>query len=198
VVELATFNILLLFLNLGGAVRCIGDTLAEETLMVGDFSIGNGYSQEIDVYVIDPKGNQIWTRSNAAKGKFAITSTIEGEYKVCFKNRLVGSISYQEGMSRAVTVDLRSGVEANDYDAIAKKEHLNPIDLQVRKMSDLVLDLHFQMSQQKQREEAMRNTNESTNSRVMWFSLFSILVLFSTSFWQTFHLKKYFRSKKLI
>jgi hypothetical protein len=46
------------------------------------------------------------------------------------------------------------------------------------------------MSQRK-REEAMRNTNESTNARVLWFSVFSVCVLASTGAWQVYHLKQY-------
>eukprot|EP01047_Picozoa_sp_COSAG01_P096698 COSAG01_NODE_27146_length_693_cov_0.865320_1_plen_51_part_00 len=37
----------------------------------------------------------------------------------------------------------------------------------------------------------MRNTNESTNARVLWFSVFSVCVLASTGAWQVYHLKQY-------
>ena len=47
-------------------------------------------------------------------------------------------------------------------------------------------------------QESMRNTNESTNARVLWFSVFSVCVLFSTATWQVLHLKQYFKKKKLI
>jgi hypothetical protein len=47
-------------------------------------------------------------------------------------------------------------------------------------------------------QESMRNTNESTNARVLWFSVFSVCVLFSTATWQVYHLKQYFKKKKLI
>ncbi|RLN36580.1 hypothetical protein BBJ28_00021817, partial [Nothophytophthora sp. Chile5] len=50
----------------------------------------------------------------------------------------------------------------------------------------------------REREAAMRDTNESTNSRVLWFSFFSIVVLLGMGVWQVLYLKKFFKSKKLI
>ena len=50
----------------------------------------------------------------------------------------------------------------------------------------------------RQREEEMRDTNESTNSRVLYFSIFSMLCLLGLATWQVLYLRKYFKSKKLI
>ena len=50
----------------------------------------------------------------------------------------------------------------------------------------------------KQREEEMRDTNESTNSRVLYFSIFSMCCLIGLATWQVLYLRKFFKSKKLI
>ena len=50
----------------------------------------------------------------------------------------------------------------------------------------------------RQREEEMRDTNESTNSRVLYFSIFSMCCLLALATWQVLYLRKYFKSKKLI
>ncbi len=39
---------------------------------------------------------------------------------------------------------------------------------------------------------------ESTNSRVAWFSGFTLIVLISLAIWQVYYLKRYFQAKKLI
>lgn len=44
----------------------------------------------------------------------------------------------------------------------------------------------------------MRDTNESTNSRVLYFSIFSMCCLLGLATWQVLYLRKYFKSKKLI
>ena len=50
----------------------------------------------------------------------------------------------------------------------------------------------------KQREEEMRSTNESTNSKVLYFSVFSMGCLMSLAIWQVLYLRRYFKAKKLI
>ena len=47
-------------------------------------------------------------------------------------------------------------------------------------------------------QEEMRDTNESTNSRVLYFSLFSMCCLLGLATWQVLYLRKFFKSKKLI
>jgi hypothetical protein len=37
-----------------------------------------------------------------------------------------------------------------------------------------------------------------TNSRIQWFSIFSIFVLLAVSVWQIVYLRSFFRSKKLL
>merc|ERR1712142_1125181 len=47
-------------------------------------------------------------------------------------------------------------------------------------------------------EEEMRDTNESTNSRVLWLSVASMLCLMALATWQVYYLRNFFKSKKLI
>ncbi|XP_004399407.1 PREDICTED: transmembrane emp24 domain-containing protein 10 isoform X2 [Odobenus rosmarus divergens] len=50
----------------------------------------------------------------------------------------------------------------------------------------------------KKREEEMRDTNESTNTRVLYFSIFSMFCLIGLATWQVFYLRRFFKAKKLI
>ena len=65
-------------------------------------------------------------------------------------------------------------------------------------MEDTISSIHKEMLYMREREESMRDTNESTNARVMWFSVLSIGMLLSLGVWQIVHLKSFFRAKKLI
>jgi hypothetical protein len=42
------------------------------------------------------------------------------------------------------------------------------------------------------------NHSENMQSRIEWFSIFSIVILLSTSLWQLLYLRKFFTSKKLL
>lgn len=44
----------------------------------------------------------------------------------------------------------------------------------------------------------MRIVSETTNARVAWLSIMSLGVCIGVSFWQLWHLKRYFQKKKLI
>lgn len=48
------------------------------------------------------------------------------------------------------------------------------------------------------REERFRQTSESTNKRVLWWSLAQTIVLVCMGFWQMRHLKTFFETKKLV
>lgn len=48
------------------------------------------------------------------------------------------------------------------------------------------------------REERFRQTSESTNSRVLWWSLTQTIILLAMGAWQMKHLKSFFEAKKLV
>lgn len=58
--------------------------------------------------------------------------------------------------------------------------------------------LMFCIADCKNREADMREVSEITNGRVAWYSIMSIGVCIAVSVMQVFHLKRYFRKKKLI
>ena len=55
-----------------------------------------------------------------------------------------------------------------------------------------------EQSYQRYREERFRATSESTNQRVLWWSLAQLLILVVAGFWQMRHLKSFFEAKKLV
>ena len=81
---------------------------------------------------------------------------------------------------------------------IAKKEHLAPLELELRMLEDKAKLVHQEFQYQKGRERAMRNTNESTNERVTWLSVIGMLLLLGLSAWQVLYLRHYFVSQKLM
>jgi hypothetical protein len=93
---------------------------------------------------------------------------------------------------------VHSGVEAQDYSAIAKKEHLKPLELELRRIEDTVEMIQKDFEYMREREAVMRDTNESTFTRVSYLSLFSVGCLIALALWQLFYLKRYFTRKKLL
>lgn len=186
-------NAISFYLPSNGAPFCLGEELDFDQLILGTFS---SQSNPISVTVNDANQRTIWTEFKASQGSFAFTTDVMGSYNFCFQQISQATQGYVN--PELVTLDLKVGVEAEDWDAIATKEHLSPLELELRKLEDTALALNKHMSYMREREAAMRNTNESTNSRVLWMSLLSLSVLVGLGAWQVFYLKKYFEAKKLI
>eukprot|EP01111_Echinosteliopsis_oligospora_P009533 TRINITY_DN280_c0_g1_i1.p1 TRINITY_DN280_c0_g1~~TRINITY_DN280_c0_g1_i1.p1 ORF type:complete len:250 (+),score=35.95 TRINITY_DN280_c0_g1_i1:64-750(+) len=203
-----------------GVKRCVSEELRRDTLVSGTYEVSDKLTKsstvpyehaarayQMDFVIEDPKGIVVYSKNDVSSGSFAHHTEIDGEYKMCFTDntrkgtgggfnfRRVPSLNIQ---SRTVFLALKSGVEARDYAEVAKKENLQPLEVELRKIEDATERVKDDMLYLKQREEEMRDTNESTNTRVVNLSIFSTLVLVSTAIFQIVYLKRYFQVKKLI
>lgn len=183
--------------------QCLSEEVgAENVLVYARFNVTKipvGVSVDIRVTSTEDGGKKFVeehreTISSAKDGKFAFTSDASEEFKICFSSH--GPAETKEHVE--VAIDVRTGIDAKDYSTIAKQEHLSVLEVELKKLEDEVKQIIDEMVYMRNREEAMRNTNESTNARVLWFSVFSVAVLLSTAAWQVYHLKQYFKKKKLI
>lgn len=68
----------------------------------------------------------------------------------------------------------------------------------MRKLEGVVKEIVDELNYLKRREARMRDTNESTNERVWWLSLMTILTLIGLGIWQILYLRAFFRRKHLI
>ena len=73
---------------------------------------------------------------------------------------------------------------------------LAPVKNTCRKIEELESN-RFKFSFQ-YREERFRQTSESTNQRVLWWSLGQTCILVLMGAWQMRHLKSFFEAKKLV
>ena len=61
--------------------------------------------------------------------------------------------------TRTVDIDFDIGSETIDYQKLAEAEKLKPMELELRKLEDMVKDIVDNMEHLQAREEKMRNTN---------------------------------------
>jgi hypothetical protein len=81
---------------------------------------------------------------------------------------------------------------------VAKKEHLKPIELELKRMEDVVASIHNNVLRMQEVDVKMRESNVATSSRVLWWSVFSSVSLIGLSIAQVVLLRSYFKSKNLI
>jgi hypothetical protein len=118
-----------------GARKCLSEEMSVNTLAMGGYSItpldaANAQDSVVDVVLQDPLGTILYQKDSARNGKFSFTSTREGSHEICFKN--------QGAEQERVFLDFRSGVDAQDYEAMVKKDHLKPVELELTRLKDIV------------------------------------------------------------
>lgn len=193
------------FMVTEGQERCFIEEVPEETLVVGRYkspdqvSASSGGSNEntaVVVKVKNPNQEIVLTHVCDAEGRFAFTSHVGGEHLVCLSTNTSHWFGTTHKFRYYLKLDV--GESAVDYQAVAKLEHLSAIEVEIRKLNDKVKAIRSEQHYQRVREEVFRNTSESTNSRVMWWSIFQTVVLVGSGVWQILHLKRFFQQKKLV
>ena len=175
--------------------KCLKEEIHKNVLVTGEFDITEYQGVKVSLKVTDSNGHILYQNPDAKKGKFAFTTDDYDMFQVCFS-----SVSNLQGRFKPheVHLQMKHGIEAKNYEEIAKAEKLKPLEVELRRMEDLSSSIVNAFTYMKQREEEMKDTNESTNSRVLYFSIFSMLCLVGLATWQVLYLRKFFKSKKLI
>jgi len=183
-----------------GVERCFAELFAPDTLITGAvdiFPASDSMTLSMKITETAEGGdapNLLTERKEiATHTSFSFTSQVDHEYLFCFKDTPRGSGMVQNRIITVVWSD-----KTKDTTELAKKENLKPIEYELEKMEELVKRLKSDFDYMKDREALHRDTNESTNSRVVWLSILSILIVASLGVAQIYYFKSYFKSKKLI
>jgi len=95
--------------------------------------------------------------------------------------------------TRHVELDIDIGADAKDWSAIQAGEKLKPIETELRRVEELINEIVTELEYLKEREQKLRDTNESTNERVKWFAFGTMGMLVGLGAWQVVYLRAYFR-----
>lgn len=178
--------------------KCIGEEIQQGVLVVGDYSVINapaeGTLNKIAVKVTSPYGQQMHWQDSVDKGQFGFTTKESGQYMACFW------IPHASPGVQTLTVDLdwKTGVAAKDWGSIAKKDKLDGMGLELRKLEGAVSSIREEMMYFRTREAEFRDLNEVANSRVAYLSVLSLFICLGLAALQLWHLKSYFERKKLL
>lgn len=177
--------------------KCLKEEIHKNIVVTGDYELSDAPGQTASVHVTDTRGHTLYKREQFAEntGKLAFTADEYDIFEICISSHLPPG---QRGPNREVFLNIKHGVEAKNYEDIAKAEKLKPLEVELRRLEDLSESIVQDFAYMRQREEEMRNTNESTNSRVLYLSVFSMLCLLGLATWQVLYLRRYFKAKKLI
>lgn len=184
--------------------RCFGEELAvHDLLVVKASSIQDPsmlFSLIIKAALTEAAGNSaaasgtgtvVYKEERKSQVSHAFTSTTSGPHWVCVTN----VDSYRD---LAIMLSLKSGVAAKDYSQIAKKDHLEPTQVTIRRIEDLLHEYRSNLFYQRRREERMHQTLDATADRAFLLALFNSVIIVGVGIFQVFFFRRFFKSKKII
>ncbi|MBW0509647.1 hypothetical protein O181_049362 [Austropuccinia psidii MF-1] len=191
-----------LYANHSPTPRCIWYYAMADTLVVISTNIEDGDDQRVDMEVVDGSIHKnIYQSKKNIKGetRIAITTHNDADLGVCFTNHLEPQARVaMPPPKRSIDFDVDIGADAVDYNAIAKAESLSGLEVEMRKLEGITQEIVEELNYLKRREAKLRDTNESTNSRVKVFAIVTVTALISSGVWQIWYLRRFFKSKHLI
>ncbi|KAM4625446.1 transmembrane emp24 domain-containing protein 10-like [Polymixia lowei] len=176
--------------------KCLQEEIHKDVLVTGEYEVSEQPNTKTNLQITDAAGHTLYTKEDASKGKFAFTTEDYDMFEICFESK--SPMGTGRVPDQLVKLEMKHGVEAKNYEEIAKVEKLKPLEVELRRLEDLSESIVNDFAYMKKREEEMRDTNESTNTRVLYFSVFSMCCLIALATWQVLYLRQFFKAKKLI
>lgn len=175
--------------------RCLKDDMYANQLAVGEYEISELVGTKVDISVMDTKGNIAFTREDInGRGKFAITSDSPDTYEFCL---VYTSQTEAQVSPREVSINYRIGADAKEFDPdITDKFALIEEDLS--RIETYTNSMIIDFAGLKKRGREMRSTNESTNRRLFYLTITSVLVVLALAFWQVLYFRQFFKTRKMI
>lgn len=178
--------------------KCVSDEIHNNVVVLADYVVISDdhvhHTPTISAKVTSPYGNTLYHKENITHGQFAFTTTEAGSYLACFW--VDGNYTGSGDLS--INMEWKTGIAAKDWESVARKEKIEGVELELRKLEEAVEAVHENLLFIKSREAEMRTMNEATNYRVALYSLMSLTTCIVASVLQILYLKRYFQKKKLI
>ena len=155
------------------------------------FQVGsrNPYNSEqytIDFYINSPQGQTVLKKTGLDHGDETITATSSGNIRIVLAMKRTGVVDLDVSFNIHGVVY----VDVND-------PKLGTLDYAIQKLSQLTDDVRAEQGYLVIRERTHRNTAESTNSRVKWWSVFQIFVVAANSIFQIYYLRRFLKCNQL-
>ena len=174
--------------------RCVSEQLPAKTLLHGDWELGPLHHHEANassvVEITGPDGASLFKKFESS-GHFAITAAHDGLHKVCVT-------SHNTTGPRPCTLNLKTALEVEDHETIAKKEHVEAIEAELDRMKKMAVHVYEEMLYMRTRSDQQHATNASTRGRLLWVEVVMMLAVLAMGFWQIRYLRNYFKQKKVI
>ncbi|CAL5414495.1 unnamed protein product [Camellia sinensis] len=133
-----------IWLNLpSSGTKCVSEEIQNNVVVLADYGVvgdetHRGALPTISASVTSPFGNNLHRQENVTHGQFAFTAKEAGNYGACFW--VDGN--HQGGQDVPVSLEWRIGVDAKDWETVARKEKIEGVELELMKLEGAVQAIH--------------------------------------------------------
>lgn len=186
-----------------GHTRCFTEELGTLHRVQLYYRMAKSHAAFVSVSITSPDKVVIFQQKHAEKEFHHFFHPIKaGDHAVCFTSVEKASKSVPDF---AVAFSLLPEYEVEsqkpkDYSSEGPKanEHNRPLMNQAKYIETNLDALHNEYQYLKQRDQAMRQTNESTNTRTVWVTVFTIGFLAVVRGLHHYTLRRYLKAKKIL
>ncbi|KEF56106.1 uncharacterized protein A1O9_07687 [Exophiala aquamarina CBS 119918] len=216
--SLVTSSQALYFYLDGTTPKCFYEDLPKDTLVVGtykseaynpqtqSFYVTNDLSIQITVEETFDNDHRVVTQTSTSSNtpsKFTFSAADSGLHRLCFSPSGSAAVSVGGWFGGAgvtgggvkLTIDLAIGetskIESED------KSKIDSIVAKVKELNGRLSDIRREQIFQREREAEFRDQSESTNAKIVRWTLIQLGVLGVTCAWQLSHLRSFFIKQKL-
>ncbi|THH33608.1 hypothetical protein EUX98_g596 [Antrodiella citrinella] len=164
--------------------ECFFEDLHVNDKMTVTYQVGGGGHLDIDFWLTGPNGLAMGKHIKQSTGSISITAEQDGRHEFCFSNQMSTVVD------KIVSFNVHGVIYVDDDDTVA------PIEREIRSLATGLTAVKDEQEYIVVRERTHRNTAESTNARVKWWSVFQGVVLLAVVGWQVYYLKSFFEVKR--
>lgn len=158
------------------------------------FEIAEGGFLDIDVKIVGPDGKDIHNGEKESSGKYTFTAQSSGRYTYCFSNKM-STLTPKVVMFNMEIGDAPSRPPGAENEADAGHTKLEDM---IRELATTLTSVKHEQDYMQVRDRIHRAINESTNSRVVMWSVFEASVLIIMTLGQVYYLKRFFEVQRVV
>ncbi|PGH36290.1 hypothetical protein GX50_00795 [[Emmonsia] crescens] len=188
--------------------KCFYEDMPQGTLVVGTYK-AEVFKQESNSYSSDPgltltitvdetfdNDHRVVFQRGGDSGRFTFSAADAGQHKLCFTPDTGAAAGWLSGPSTVkLTIDIAIGetskIESEDKSKMEDMAH------RVMNLNSRLQDIRREQVFQREREAQFRDQSETTNARVVRWTLIQMALLSLTCAWQLSHLRSFFIKQKL-
>jgi len=171
--------------------ECFFDKVKAGTKLGLTFEVAEGGFLDIDVRIMGPDAKPIHQGERETNGKYTFSAETDGVYRYCFSNKMSSVTPKVVMFSMDITEAHAVNAEGGDVDH-------NKLEEMIQELGVTLTGVKHEQEYMEVRDRIHSSINESSNSRVVLWSVFEAIVLLSMSIGQIYYLKRFFEVRRVV